>query len=141
MRARIPLETSRPGTFPFSTSTNWPQASSRPFVPSTGTGSVRLSSDSSFGAARPGTTPYHFVVFGAMNRKDWRTVVVENVAFEREELARQLFPTLHFHAIHEQNAFGDYGTRLVNECREAFSLVLPFRDTEREFLCRLLDKG
>jgi hypothetical protein len=82
-----------------------------------------------------------FVVFGAMNCKDWRTVVVENVAFEREELARQLFPTLHFQAIQEQGAFVDYGTRLVNECRDALSLVLPFMDAEREFLARLLDKG
>jgi predicted nucleotidyltransferase component of viral defense system len=82
-----------------------------------------------------------FVVFGAMNRKDWRTVVVENVAFEREELARQLFPTLHFQAIQEQSAFVDYGARLVNECRDALSLVLPFTDAELEFLARLLDKG
>jgi predicted nucleotidyltransferase component of viral defense system len=82
-----------------------------------------------------------FVVFGAMNRKDWRTVVVENVAFEREELARQLFPTLHFQAIREQSAFVDYGARLVNECRDALSLVLPFTDAELEFLARLLDKG
>ncbi len=67
--------------------------------------------------------------------------MVENVAFEREELARQLFPTLHFHGIQEQSAFVDYGTRLVNECREALSLVLPFTNAEREFLCRLLDKG
>jgi hypothetical protein len=76
-----------------------------------------------------------------MNRKDWRTVVVENVAFEREELARQLFPTLHFQAIQEQSAFVDYGARLVNECRDALSLVLPFTDAELEFLARLLDKG
>lgn len=82
-----------------------------------------------------------FVVFGAMNRKDWRTVVAEDVAFDPAELTRQLFPTLHFHAIQEQGASAEYGTRLVRECREALSMVLPFTDAEREFLCLLLDKG
>jgi predicted nucleotidyltransferase component of viral defense system len=82
-----------------------------------------------------------FVVFGAMNRKDWRTVVAEDVAFDPVELARQLLPTLHFHAIQERITSAEYGTRLVNECREALSMVLPFTEAEREFLYCLLDRG
>lgn len=82
-----------------------------------------------------------FVVFGAMNRKDWRDVAVEHVAFDAADLAAQLLPTLHFQARKGHGGPSEYGTRLVNECREALSMVLPFTEGEREFLFRLLDKG
>jgi len=35
-----------------------------------------------------------FVVYGGMNRKDWRTVSIEDIDFDASELARQLMPTL-----------------------------------------------
>jgi hypothetical protein len=35
----------------------------------------------------------------------------------------------------------EYGTQLVEECRKALSIVLPFTDAEQEFLDLLLDKG
>lgn len=35
-----------------------------------------------------------FVLYGAMNRKDWRTVSVDDVSFEASELKNQLLPTL-----------------------------------------------
>ncbi len=82
-----------------------------------------------------------FVVFGAMNRKDWRDVAVEHVAFDAADLAAQLLPTLHFQATEGHGGSSEYGARLVNECREALSMVLPFTESEREFLFRLLDKG
>jgi len=34
-----------------------------------------------------------------------------------------------------------YGRRLVQECRDGLSMVLPFTDSETEFLNLLLDKG
>ena len=82
-----------------------------------------------------------FVVYGAMNRKDWRTVSVEDVDFDAAELARQLIPTLRLGAIQGTEAAGNYGKTIVEECRQALSAVLPFKDAEREFLDLLLDKG
>ena len=82
-----------------------------------------------------------FVVYGAMNRKDWRTVAVEDADFDAAELAGQLLPALHVRAIQEQGAAAEYGARLVEECRQALSAVLPFTDAERQFLDLLLDKG
>jgi hypothetical protein len=82
-----------------------------------------------------------FVVYGAMNRKDWRTISANDVDFEAAELARQLIPTLRINAAEVQTESAKYGARLVNECREGLSLVLPFSDTEREFLDLLLDRG
>jgi len=82
-----------------------------------------------------------FVVYGAMNRKDWRTVSFDDVDFEAAELARQLIPTLRVKTSMGQQAAVEYGTRLMDECRQALSVVLPFTEAERAFLDLLLDRG
>lgn len=82
-----------------------------------------------------------FVVFGAMNRKDWRTVSSDDVDFDAMDLARQLVPTLRVNAAEVQAESAEYGERLVRECREGLSAVLPFTDPERAFLDLLLDRG
>jgi predicted nucleotidyltransferase component of viral defense system len=82
-----------------------------------------------------------FVVYGAMNRKDWRTISIEDVDFDTVALIHQLAPTLRLGAIEEVGGSEDYGKQLVEECRQAMSAVLPFTDRELEFLDLLLDKG
>jgi len=82
-----------------------------------------------------------FVVYGAMNRKDWRTVSAKDVDFEAAELARQLIPMLRVNTAELHTESAEYGVRLVEECQEGLSTVLPFSDTEREFLDLLLDQG
>ncbi|TKB08838.1 nucleotidyl transferase AbiEii/AbiGii toxin family protein [Desulforhopalus sp. IMCC35007] len=82
-----------------------------------------------------------FVVYGAMNRKDWRKVSVEDVNFENTELARQLIPTLRATEFSEQELIDQYGARLVEECRQALSVVLPFSEKEKAFLDLLLEQG
>lgn len=82
-----------------------------------------------------------FVVYGAMNRKDWRTVSTDDADFDAAEFARQLIPTLRVNAAEVQAASMQHGARLVGECREGLSAVLPFTDAERTFLDLLLDKG
>lgn len=76
-----------------------------------------------------------------MNRKDWRTVSSGDVDLDVVELARQLAPTLRVAAAEVQVESAEYGTRLVRECREGLSVVLPFTDSERAFLDLLLDRG
>ena len=82
-----------------------------------------------------------FVAYGGMNRKDWRTVSVDDVDFDSAELARQLGPALRSRQPPEQEALAQYGARLVEQCRTALSIVLPFNDAERAFLDLLLDRG
>jgi len=82
-----------------------------------------------------------FVTYGGMNRKDWRTVSIEDVDFDTSELTRLLIPTLHLRETKEQVSPAEYGARLVRECREGLSVVLPFTDPERTFLDLLLDQG
>ena len=82
-----------------------------------------------------------FVVYGGMNRKDWRTVSIEDLDFDAAELTRQLIPTLHVRTIQEQGSPTEYGAQLVAECKKALSVVLPLTDSERKILDLLLEKG
>ena len=82
-----------------------------------------------------------FVVYGAMDRKDWRTVSVASVAMDIEELINQLVPLLPAGEIGRREAAMQYGQTLVEECRQRLSAVLPFTENGREFLDMLLDHG
>ena len=81
-----------------------------------------------------------FVVYGAMNRKDWRTVSIGDVAFDQAELSRQLLPALRTGAVPGAEA-DSFGEAMVEECREALSALLPFNEAESAFLDLLLDRG
>lgn len=82
-----------------------------------------------------------FVTYGGMNRKDWRAVSIEDVDLDAAELTRLLIPTLHVRETRGRVSPAEYGVRLVRECREGLSAVLPFTDSERAFLDLLLDRG
>jgi hypothetical protein len=81
-----------------------------------------------------------FVVYGAMNRRDWRGVAIDDVAFDPRELSSQLLPSLPASTVANMDAV-EYGRMLVENCREALSGLLPFDAAEQVFLERLLDHG
>ncbi|MCL6087526.1 MAG: nucleotidyl transferase AbiEii/AbiGii toxin family protein [Actinobacteria bacterium] len=82
-----------------------------------------------------------FVVYGAMNRKDWRTVSIGDLDFDLAELTRQLMPTLNIEILKKNTSPAQFGEKLLNNCKKALSAVLPLKDTEIQFLNRLLDNG
>lgn len=82
-----------------------------------------------------------FVVYGAMNRKDWRSVSIEDAAFDAAELENQLISVLRLGAIRRIGKTEIYGKKLAEKCRQALSAVLPLNTAEMEFLNLLLDKG
>jgi len=82
-----------------------------------------------------------FVVYGAMNRRDWRKVSAADVSFDAAELMRQLKPTLNREGLPSYADPKEYGTTLVDECRSGLSSLLPLNAAELEFLDRLLDQG
>ena len=82
-----------------------------------------------------------FVAYGGMNRKDWRTISVDDVDFDSAELARKLGPILRIRQPREREALSEYSARLAEECRRALSIVLPFTDAEHAFLDLLLERG
>ena len=81
-----------------------------------------------------------FVVYGAMERRDWRTVSAEDVAFDSDELSGQLIPALRIVGAQSLDA-AVYGDRLVEQCRAGLGALLPFTEAERAFLDLLLDEG
>ncbi len=82
-----------------------------------------------------------FVIYGAINRKDWRTVSIEDVAALPTEVRNQLIPTLRRDATAAMERTDEWVARLVAACREGVATLLPFNVQEREFLDRLLDHG
>lgn len=82
-----------------------------------------------------------FVVYGAANRKDWRTVSVDDVRVDIAELRNQLVPTLRTATLPRGKEMAAWGEQLVSECRDLLSIVLPLRADEREFIERLNDRG
>ncbi len=82
-----------------------------------------------------------FVVYGGINRKDWRTVSVDGVGFEGHEVQQRLIPLVREEATRGLEPFGDWASLLVRECQRGLGAVLPFEENEREFLDSLLDQG
>ena len=83
-----------------------------------------------------------FVVYGAMNRKDWRTISLDDVIFDSVELDRMLLPVLN-KKISEKiaSSLPAFGENLVDQCRKKLSIVFPFSESELEFLNAILDRG
>lgn len=79
-----------------------------------------------------------FVVYGALNRKDWRTVAAGDVGFSPKELKNELIPVL------RRTATGDLpalAPQLVEAVRDKLETVLPLSDGESRFLNRLPNDG
>ena len=82
-----------------------------------------------------------FVVYGAMNRKDWRTVSADDVKGDPASAPFDLAPMLRSNLAPARGAVGAWLDTLVAECRERLAIVLPLAPNEREFLDRLNRAG
>ncbi len=82
-----------------------------------------------------------FVVYGGINRRDWRTVVLDDVKADPREVDRQLIPMLRGDIAPERADLDAWTHNLVTECRDMLSIVLPFDPPEREFLDHLNNRG
>ena len=82
-----------------------------------------------------------FVVYGGINRRDWRTVVLDDVKADPREVDQQLVPMLRGNVAPERKSLDEWTRNLVTECRDLLSIVLPFEAQECEFLDRLNERG
>jgi len=82
-----------------------------------------------------------FVVYGGINRKDWRTVSIDDVKTDLAEVQTALVPLLRADLAPARGAAAAWADKLVAECRERLSALLPLNDAELEFLRRLNDAG
>jgi predicted nucleotidyltransferase component of viral defense system len=76
-------------------------------------------------------------VYGAMSSIDFRTVSLDNIAFERKELSQKLIPVLRI----DQQQWENNISSFVESCREKLGNILPFIDQERKFLDFLYEEG
>ena len=82
-----------------------------------------------------------FVIYGAMNRKDWRTVRIEDIERAATEFESYLLPLLRKGTLEVSQDSGLWASTLTSECKAALEQVLPLRENELMFLQRLLDAG
>jgi predicted nucleotidyltransferase component of viral defense system len=78
-----------------------------------------------------------FVVYGGINREDWRTVTLDDVVTTVEDVDHQLVPMLRQDVRPSRAALGPWTTALVGETRDLMTAVLPLTATEVEFINRL----
>lgn len=82
-----------------------------------------------------------FVVYGAMNRKDWRTVKESDADFEIRELTDQLLPLLRNGAEEVRKSPEVWAKKILAECRKRLQAVLPLNAAEKKFLDGVLNRG
>lgn len=91
-------------------------------------------------ALNPAKLRMAFVLYGAMNRKDWRTVSVGEIGYDHRELQQNLLPLLRTSGSKSPPPV-DWAASMVAECRSALRVVLPMEDKQIAFLDQLLDHG
>ncbi|MBM4118729.1 nucleotidyl transferase AbiEii/AbiGii toxin family protein, partial [bacterium] len=82
-----------------------------------------------------------FVVSGAMSRRDWRDLRIEDAAMDPRDVAQKLLPMLRSTHAPAPSRLSDWCKRLVGECRELLGGVLPLKQAELEFLERINGQG
>lgn len=82
-----------------------------------------------------------FVVYGGMNRRDWRTVSLSDLETVPADVDRALVPLLRGPAAPPREEIVQWSERLVGDCRNLLSGVLPFTSKEVEFLDYLNERG
>ena len=82
-----------------------------------------------------------FLIYGGMNRKDWRKVRIEDIGIEATEVERHLVPMLRADIAPNKRAIKSWTSKLVRECRDLMSVVLPLSEKEREFIESLNVRG
>ena len=94
---------------------------------------------------RPGLDPAKlrlgFVVYGGVNREDWRTRSVEQIQTTPGDVHSQLIPMLRLDVRPAKNEAATWTETLVRETRALMAAVLPLAQHELEFLDRLNDAG
>ncbi len=82
-----------------------------------------------------------FIVYGAMNRHDWRKLKIEDIDFDGKELKNNLLPVLTQQHIQKTFDLNYWASQLIIGCKNILSRILPFTQNENDFLELVLQKG
>jgi predicted nucleotidyltransferase component of viral defense system len=75
-----------------------------------------------------------FVVYGAMNVKDWREMSIADIRLDDDEFSQNLIPML-------PSTYSIDKTTLLTECQNCLDMVLPLRENELEFIADVRDRN
>ncbi len=81
------------------------------------------------------------VVYGGMNRRDWRGVAIDDVQAAPRDVDRMLLPLLRSDAAPARAEIPAWTERLVGDCRELLRSLLPLEPSEIEFLRLVNEEG
>ena len=93
------------------------------------------------GTLDPAKLRLAFVVYGAANRVDWRTVSRETVTTSATDVTERLLPMLRRDLVPAKPDVAAWTASLVTDCQRLLGIVLPLRENERAFLDALNDRG
>ncbi len=82
-----------------------------------------------------------FVVYGGINRRDWREVSLDDVRADSSEVDQMLVPVLRGGTAPSRDQIATWTERLAADCRTLLASVLPLDEEEREFLNLLNERG
>ena len=82
-----------------------------------------------------------FVVYGGVNRRDWRTLERDEIHLDPVEVERNLVPVVRQGTAPPRAELRAWTERLIHETRERIAQVIPLCEHERAFLDRLNDHG
>ncbi len=76
-----------------------------------------------------------FTIYASMRKQSWQNININNLNFSVKDIRDKLIPVLNKN-VEPQNygAVQDWASNLLNECKEALQIILPFRKNEIEFL-------
>lgn len=81
-----------------------------------------------------------FVVYGGINREDWRAAAIDKIK-TTPKAVEEMLPMLRLDRRPSKQNVEGWTQDLIRETRDLMSLVLPLRPHEREFLERLNGSG
>jgi hypothetical protein len=84
-----------------------------------------------------------FTVYAAMRKSQWRDIVVDKINFSVSDIRNKLIPVLKRSEAPGQRfpIVKAWANNILDECKSAFGLVLPFKENEIEFLDNVQTKG
>lgn len=82
-----------------------------------------------------------FIVYGGASRRDWRTIAVEDIRVDHNDVANQLIPMLQSHRTPISRQRANWTKQLVRNCRRLAEQLLPLGSEEIDFFKRLNDVG
>ena len=81
------------------------------------------------------------MIYGAMGERDWRSISIDDINFDKKELQQELLPVLPRGVSEKTQNWLSWTNSMLSGCRNALQALLPLRENEREFFQRLHDWG